>query len=117
MRITGYRTATTVHDWGRPIGDANGAVDSGRTSVPVVIVTTDVGLEGIGLGSYDGIDTVFPALDGQDPRTPLAAPAASVKNRARPSRIGFSVCMTDIWRARPAAASGRLTAFGRSRVV
>jgi L-alanine-DL-glutamate epimerase-like enolase superfamily enzyme len=72
MRITGYRTATTVHDWGRPIGDANGAVDSGRTSVPVVILTTDVGLEGIGLGSYDGIERVFPALDGQDPRAVVA---------------------------------------------
>ncbi len=72
MRITGYRTLTTVHDWGRPIGDANGAVGSGKTSVPVVVLTTDVGLEGIGLGSHEGIDTLFPALEGQDPRAVVA---------------------------------------------
>lgn len=72
MRITGYRLLTTVHDWGRPIGDVNGAVDSGRTSVPVVILTTDVGLEGIGLGSAVGVDAVFPALDGQDPRAVIS---------------------------------------------
>ena len=24
MRITGYRTLTTVQQWGRPVGDANG---------------------------------------------------------------------------------------------
>lgn len=72
MRITGYRTLSTVHDWGRPIGDANGTVGSGRTSVPIVVLTTDTGLEGIGLGSHDGIDAVFPALDGQDPRAVVA---------------------------------------------
>ncbi|TDO56756.1 L-alanine-DL-glutamate epimerase-like enolase superfamily enzyme [Kribbella sp. VKM Ac-2571] len=72
MRIAGYRTLTTVHDWGRPIGDANGAVGSGKTSVPIVVLTTDVGLEGIGLGSQEDIDTLFPALDGQDPRAVVA---------------------------------------------
>ncbi|MFI7063763.1 mandelate racemase/muconate lactonizing enzyme family protein [Kribbella sp. NPDC050124] len=72
MRITGYRTVTTVHDWGRPIGDVNGAVNSGKTSVPIVVLTTDTGLEGIGIGSLDGIDVVFPALDGQDPRAVVA---------------------------------------------
>ena len=30
MRITGYRTLTTVHDWGRPVGDANGVFHDGR---------------------------------------------------------------------------------------
>lgn len=72
MRITGYRTVTTVHDWGRPIGDVNGAVNSGKTSVPIVVLTTDTGLEGIGIGSLEGIDVVFPALDGQDPRAVVA---------------------------------------------
>ncbi|TDD22314.1 mandelate racemase/muconate lactonizing enzyme family protein [Kribbella turkmenica] len=72
MRITGYRTLATVHDWGRPIGDANGAVNSGKTSVPIVVLTTDTGLEGVGLGSLEGIDVVFPALDGQDPRAVVA---------------------------------------------
>lgn len=72
MRITGYRTLTTVHDWGRPIGDVNGAVGSGKTSVPIVVLSTDVGLEGIGLGSHEGIDVVFPAIEGQDPRAVVA---------------------------------------------
>lgn len=72
MRITGYRTLSTVHDWGRPIGDANGTVGSGRTSVPIVVLTTDSGLEGFGLGSHDGVDALFPALDGQDPRAVVA---------------------------------------------
>ncbi|WP_329000780.1 mandelate racemase/muconate lactonizing enzyme family protein [Kribbella sp. NBC_00709] len=72
MRITGYRTATTVHDWGRPIGDANGTVGSGKTSVPIVVLTTDSGLEGIGLGSHDGLDVVFPAIEDQDPRAVVA---------------------------------------------
>ncbi|TWD81722.1 L-alanine-DL-glutamate epimerase-like enolase superfamily enzyme [Kribbella amoyensis] len=72
MRITGFRTLTTVHDWGRPIGDVNGAVGSGKTSVPVVVLETDTGLEGIGLGSHAGVESLFGALDGQDPRSVVA---------------------------------------------
>jgi L-alanine-DL-glutamate epimerase-like enolase superfamily enzyme len=72
MRITGYRTMTTVHDWGRPIGDVNGAVGSGRTAVPIVVLTTDAGLEGVGLGHHQGLDVVFPALEGEDPRAVTA---------------------------------------------
>ena len=33
MRITGYRTLTTVHDWGRPVGDANGVFPDGVVTV------------------------------------------------------------------------------------
>jgi L-alanine-DL-glutamate epimerase-like enolase superfamily enzyme len=69
MRITGYRTLTTLHRWGRPIGDANGYVASGVTAVPIVLVETDAGLTGVGLGSRDGIETVFPAILGEDPRS------------------------------------------------
>jgi len=68
MRITGYRTLTTVHRWGRPVGDANGAVASGITEVPIVLVETDDGLTGVGLGTHAGLDRIFPALDGEDPR-------------------------------------------------
>jgi L-alanine-DL-glutamate epimerase-like enolase superfamily enzyme len=68
MRITGYRTLMTVHRWGRPIGDINGYVASGVTAVPVVLVETDAGLTGVGLGSREGFDAVFPALLGEDPR-------------------------------------------------
>ena len=67
MRITGYRTLTTVHRWGRPVGDVNGHVASGTTAVPIVLVDTDAGLTGVGLGSHHGLDLVFPALQGEDP--------------------------------------------------
>jgi L-alanine-DL-glutamate epimerase-like enolase superfamily enzyme len=72
MRITGYRTLTTLHRWGRPIGDANGFVASGVTEIPVVLLETDTGLVGVGLGSHHGVDSVFPALLGEDPRSVTA---------------------------------------------
>ena len=68
MKITGYRSITTVHNWGHPIGDVNGSIVSGVTEVPILIVETDSGLEGIGLGGHDGIERVFPAVEGEDPR-------------------------------------------------
>ncbi|MEJ1154516.1 MULTISPECIES: mandelate racemase/muconate lactonizing enzyme family protein [Microbacterium] len=68
MKITGYRCLRTFHDWGRPVGDANGYIDSGVTDVPLVILETDSGLEGIGMGSHHDLDRLFPALEGQDPR-------------------------------------------------
>lgn len=67
MRITGYRTLTTVQQWGRPVGDANGVHDDGRVPVPVVLVDTDEGITGVGIGPHTGLDTVFAAVDGQDP--------------------------------------------------
>ena len=68
MRITGYRSLSTVNDWGRPIGDVNGIIESGVTDIPVLVVTTDDGIEGIGLGAHDDVGRVFPVIDGQDPR-------------------------------------------------
>jgi L-alanine-DL-glutamate epimerase-like enolase superfamily enzyme len=68
MRITGYRTLTTVHDWGRPVGDANGVFADGVTAVPIVLVDTDEGIVGVGLGPHVQIDVIFPAIEGEDPR-------------------------------------------------
>ncbi|MGW0817447.1 enolase C-terminal domain-like protein [Streptomyces viridiviolaceus] len=68
MRITGYRSLATVHQWGRPVGDVNGVVAGGVTEVPVVLLETDEGLTGIGLGGGADAHRVFPALEGQDPR-------------------------------------------------
>ncbi|EFD71612.1 LOW QUALITY PROTEIN: racemase, partial [Streptomyces lividans TK24] len=68
MKITGFRSLTTVHRWGRPVGDANGFVAQGVTEVPVLLVETDGGLTGVGLGAHGDAERVFPALDGQDPR-------------------------------------------------
>jgi len=69
MKITGYRTIAAHHDWGRAIGDANGHITDAVTSVPVVIVETDEGIEGIGIGSHADLDRLFPALEGEDPRS------------------------------------------------
>ncbi|WP_243229095.1 mandelate racemase/muconate lactonizing enzyme family protein [Microbacterium sp. CIAB417] len=68
MKITGFRTLRTVHDWGRPVGDVNGYIASGVTDVPIVILETDEGVEGVGMGSHADLERLFPALEGQDPR-------------------------------------------------
>lgn len=87
MKITGYRTLTTLQDWGRPVGDVNGFISDGVTEVPVVVVETDEGLEGIGLGSHADLERVFPAIEGEDPR---AATALYDRMLARVFKSGHS---------------------------
>jgi len=72
MKIIGYRVLRTHRDWGRPIGDVNGHIASGITEVPVVVVETDAGITGIGTGSDHDLDRLFPALEGEDPRSVTA---------------------------------------------
>lgn len=68
MKITGYRQLITSHDWGRPVGDVNGVIAGGVTDVPVVLLETDAGVTGVGLGSAGPFDGLFSALEGEDPR-------------------------------------------------
>ncbi|RVX39905.1 L-alanine-DL-glutamate epimerase-like enolase superfamily enzyme [Nonomuraea polychroma] len=68
MRISGYRTLTTVHEWGRPVGDANGVYADGNVPVPIIMVDTDEGITGVGLGPHTHLDTIFAAVEGEDPR-------------------------------------------------
>jgi L-alanine-DL-glutamate epimerase-like enolase superfamily enzyme len=68
VKVTGYRSLTTEHDWGRLIGDANGVMSRSRTEVQVLILETDGGLDGVGVGPHGDIDRVFGAVEGQDPR-------------------------------------------------
>nr|QEO73837.1 mandelate racemase/muconate lactonizing enzyme [uncultured bacterium] len=68
MRITGFRTLTTVQEWGRPVGDANGVFTDGAMTVPIILVHTDNGLTGVGLGPHAEAETIFAAIDGEDPR-------------------------------------------------
>ncbi|HZM75761.1 MAG TPA: mandelate racemase/muconate lactonizing enzyme family protein [Candidatus Limnocylindrales bacterium] len=68
MRITGYRALTTVQEWGRPVGDANGVYPKGVITIPLVVLDTDEGISGVGIGPHLGLDTVFAAIDGEDPR-------------------------------------------------
>lgn len=72
MRITGYRTLTTAQQWGRPVGDANGVHADGVVPVPVVVVETDEGITGVGLGPHVEAEAIFAAIDGQDPRAVTA---------------------------------------------
>src|SRR4051812_18261497 len=72
MRITGYRTLTTVQRWGRPVGDANGDFADGVVTVPIVMVDTDEGITGVGLGPHVEIEPLFTALEGEDPRSVTA---------------------------------------------
>lgn len=72
MKVTGYRSLLTKHDWGRLTGDANGVMPEPLTDVHVLILETDEGLEGIGLGAHGDIDRVFGAVDGEDPRAVTA---------------------------------------------
>lgn len=68
MRITGFRTLNTVQEWGRPVGDANGVFADGRIPVPIILVDTDEGITGVGLGPHVSAEAVFAAIDGEDPR-------------------------------------------------
>jgi L-alanine-DL-glutamate epimerase-like enolase superfamily enzyme len=72
VKVTGYRSLTVQHDWGRLIGDANGVMPEPRTDVPVLILETDGGLEGVGLGAHGDIARVFGVVEGADPRAVTA---------------------------------------------
>jgi L-alanine-DL-glutamate epimerase-like enolase superfamily enzyme len=72
MRITGFRKLTTIQEWRRPIGDANGVFDGGVTDVRIVLVDTDEGITGVGLGSHVELESIFAAIEGEDPRSTAA---------------------------------------------
>ncbi|MCO8273640.1 mandelate racemase/muconate lactonizing enzyme family protein [Actinoplanes sp. TRM 88003] len=72
MKVTGYRSLQTRHDWGRLTGDANGVMPGPSTDVHVLILETDEGLEGVGVGAHGDIDRVFGAVEGEDPRAVTA---------------------------------------------
>ncbi|GAA1963660.1 mandelate racemase/muconate lactonizing enzyme family protein [Agromyces allii] len=72
MKITGYRTVTAQHHWRRSIGDVNGHITEAVTEVPIVILETDEGIEGIGIGSHADLHRLFPAIEGEDPRSAAA---------------------------------------------
>jgi L-alanine-DL-glutamate epimerase-like enolase superfamily enzyme len=69
MKITGYREITARHEWRRAIGDANGYIPEAVTEVPIVLLETDEGITGVGIGSHADLDRLFPAIEGEDPRS------------------------------------------------
>lgn len=72
MRITQYRTVRTRQYWGRPVGDANGVHADGVVEVGLVLVDTDEGITGIGMGPVVDLERVFAAIEGEDPRATVA---------------------------------------------
>jgi L-alanine-DL-glutamate epimerase-like enolase superfamily enzyme len=74
VKITGYRELVTQHDWHRVVGDVNGVSVGTRTDVHVLILTTDEGYEGIGVSPsrLSDVARVFPAVEGEDPRSVTA---------------------------------------------
>lgn len=68
MRITGFRAMTTVQEWGRPVGDANGVCTTGVVKIPLILIDTDEGITGVGLGAQVELESVFAAIHGEDPR-------------------------------------------------
>lgn len=67
-RIVGYSSLQTIQRWGRPIGDVHGSTANGVTPVHILLLHTDDGLTGVGLGPHNGFNNLFPVLEGQDPR-------------------------------------------------
>ena len=68
MKITGYRTLSTRHHWQRAVGDVNGHIEDAVTEVPILILETDEGVEGVGIGPHADLERLIPAILGEDPR-------------------------------------------------
>lgn len=71
-KVIGYTSLQTVQRWGRAIGDVHGSTANGVTPVHILLLHTDDGLTGVGLGPHLGVEQLFPVIDGQDPRAVTA---------------------------------------------
>jgi L-alanine-DL-glutamate epimerase-like enolase superfamily enzyme len=88
MRITGCRTITTIQDWGRPVGDANGVFSDGVVTVRLVVIETDAGITGVGLGSHTDLDHIFTAIEGEDPLATVALYDRMLRRAFKPGHAG-----------------------------
>ncbi|WP_341716293.1 mandelate racemase/muconate lactonizing enzyme family protein [Micromonospora sp. FIMYZ51] len=124
MRITGYRTLTTVQEWGRPVGDANGVFADGVVPVSIVIVETDEGISGVGLGPYVEIERIFAAIEGEDPRAVTTLYDRMLRHTFKAGHAGpvfgtIGALDTALWDIKAQAAGEPLWRLlgGRDRVV
>jgi L-alanine-DL-glutamate epimerase-like enolase superfamily enzyme len=124
MRITGYRTLTTVQEWGRPIGDANGVFADGIVSVPIILVDTDEGITGVGIGPHVQVEAVFAAIDGEDPRSVTALYDRMLRRTFKAGHAGavfgtIGALDTALWDIKAQAAGEPLWRLlgGRDRTV
>jgi L-alanine-DL-glutamate epimerase-like enolase superfamily enzyme len=124
MRITGLRMLTTVQDWGRPVGDANGVFTGGLTPVPIVLVDTDEGVTGVGMGSHVEAETVFAAIEGEDPRSVTALYDRMLRHTFKAGHAGavfgaIGALDTALWDIKATLAGEPLWRLlgGRERIV
>ncbi len=124
MRITGYRALNTVQEWGRPVGDANGLYADGLTDVPIIVVTTDEGITGVGMGPHVELDAIFAAIDGEDPRAVTALYDRMLRQTFKAGHAGavfgaIGAFDTALWDIKAKAAGQPLWRLlgGRDRVV
>src|SRR3954452_12623923 len=124
MRITGYRTLTTVQDWGRCVGDANGVYSDGSVDVRIVLVDTDEGITGVGLGSSLELESIFGALEGEDPRSTTALYERMLRQRFKAGHAGavfgtIGTLDTALWDIKAKAAGEPLWRLlgGRDRTL
>lgn len=66
--VIAYTSLQTIQHWGRPVGDVNGVTRDGVTRVHLLLLHTRCGLTGVGVGPHAGVETLFPVIEGQDPR-------------------------------------------------
>jgi L-alanine-DL-glutamate epimerase-like enolase superfamily enzyme len=124
MRITGLRRLMTFHDWGRPVGDANGVFTGGVTPVPIVLVDTDEGVTGVGLGSHLEAEALFAAIEGEDPRAVTALYDRMLRHTFKAGHAGalfgtIGAIDTALWDIKATLAGEPLWRLlgGRERIV
>jgi L-alanine-DL-glutamate epimerase-like enolase superfamily enzyme len=124
MRITGYRALTTVQDWGRSVGDANGVYSDERLDVRIVLVDTDEGITGVGLGSTLELESIFGTLAGEDPRSTTALYERMLRQRFKAGHAGavfgtIGTLDTALWDIKAKAAGEPLWRLlgGRERTL
>jgi L-alanine-DL-glutamate epimerase-like enolase superfamily enzyme len=68
MKITGYRVEQYLMKMDRLVGDSN--LPDGVEMLPgsILFLETDENITGLSLGYGGGIDTLFPLIEGRDPR-------------------------------------------------
>jgi L-alanine-DL-glutamate epimerase-like enolase superfamily enzyme len=72
MKITGYRVENYLMKMDRLVGDAN--LPSGVEMLPgsILFLETDENVTGLSLGYGGGVEGLFPAIEGRDPREVVA---------------------------------------------
>lgn len=69
MKITDYRIETFTYSRGRRLGDANDPVGREIFGGSLLFIETDVGITGIATGGGAAVKTLFPLIEGEDPRS------------------------------------------------